>query len=104
MTWHFFGAYITVISLKLAYSSYEVSMKPEESVECHQTLSSQVGSWHEAKGLVNCIYKPCPTALYSAVQSCCSSLSHNALHHCLSSNNSLETAKEIFSTIAGAGD
>ena len=26
----------------------------------------------EGKGLVNCVYKPCPAALYSAAQSCCS--------------------------------
>ena len=65
-------------------------MMPKESAECHQTLSSQVvGSWHKTKGLVNCVYKPCPAALYSAVQSHCRSLLHDALHHCLSSNNSL---------------
>ena len=28
--------------------SYKFLMKPEESVECHQTLSSWVGSGHEA--------------------------------------------------------
>ena len=39
---------------------------------------------------MNCIYKLCPTALYSAVQSDCSILSHDALRHCLSSNGSLE--------------
>ena len=45
------------------------------------------------KGLVNCVYKPCPTALYSAVQSCCNILSHDTLHHCLSSNSSLENSE-----------
>ena len=39
---------------------------------------------------MNCVYKPCPTALYSAVQSNCSILSHDAFHHYLSSNSSLE--------------
>ena len=43
----------------------------------------------EGKGLVNCVYKPCPTALYSAVQSHCSILSHDALCHCLSSNRTV---------------
>ena len=31
----------------------------------------------KGKGLVNCVYKLCPTALYSAVQSRCSILSHD---------------------------
>ena len=42
---------------------------------------------------MNCVYKPCPGALYSAPQSCCSILSHDALHHCLSSNSSLENSE-----------
>ena len=42
---------------------------------------------------MNCVYKPCPAALYSVVQSCCSILSHDTLHHCLSSNSSLENSK-----------
>ena len=29
----------------------------------------------KGKGLVNCVYKPCPAALYSVVQSHCSILS-----------------------------
>ena len=41
----------------------------------------------KGKDLVNCVYKPCPAALCSSVQSWCSILSHDALHHCLSSNN-----------------
>ena len=45
---------------------------------------------------MNCVYKPCPTALYSAVQSRCSILSHVTLHHYLSSNSSLENgAREL---------
>ena len=42
---------------------------------------------------MNCVYKPCPAALYSAVQSRCSILSHATLHHCLSSNSSLENSE-----------
>ena len=41
-------------------------------------------------GLVNCVHKSCPTALYSVVQSHCSILSHDTLHHHLSSNSCLE--------------
>ena len=62
------------------------------SLLCRNEVVSQARptSAKEGKGLVNCIYKLCPTALYSAVQSHCSILSHDALHHCLSSNGSLE--------------
>ena len=42
---------------------------------------------------MNSVYKPCPAALYSAVQSDCSILSHDALRHCLSSNSSLENGE-----------
>ena len=42
---------------------------------------------------MNRVYKLCPAALYSAVQSHCSILSHDALHHCLSSNSSLENGE-----------
>ena len=54
------------------------------------SLASQTHFCKRGKGLVNCVYKPCPATLYSAVQSCCSILSHDTLHHCLSSNSSLE--------------
>ena len=57
------------------------------------SLASQTHFRKRGKGLVNCIYKPCPAALYSAVQLCCSILSHDTLHHCLSSNNSLENSE-----------
>ena len=57
------------------------------------SLASQTHFRKRGKGLVNCVYKPCPTALYSAVQSCCSILSHDTLHHCLSSNSSLENSE-----------
>ena len=40
------------------------------------------------------VYKLCPAALYSAVQPRCSILSHNTLHHFLSSNSSLENATD----------
>ena len=45
--------------------------------------------------MVNCVhvYKPCPTALYSAVQSDCSILSHDTLRHCLSGNSCLENGE-----------
>ena len=42
---------------------------------------------------MNSVYKPCPAALYSAVQSHCSILSHDALRHCLSNNSSLENGE-----------
>ena len=42
---------------------------------------------------MNSVYKPCPAALYSAVQSDCSILSHDALRHCLSSNSSLKNGE-----------
>ena len=54
---------------------------------------TQPNSAKEGKGLVNSVYKPCPAALYSAVQSHCSILSHDALRHCLSSNSSLENGE-----------
>ena len=57
------------------------------------SLASQTHFRKRGKGLVNCVYKPCPAALYSAVPSCCSILSHDTLHHCLSSNSSLENSE-----------
>ena len=42
---------------------------------------------------MNCVYKQCPAALYSADQSRCSILSHDALLHCLSCNSSLESGE-----------
>ena len=50
-------------------------------------------SAREGKGLVSCVYKPCPAAQYSAVQSHCSILSHDTLRHCLSSNSRLENGE-----------
>ena len=42
---------------------------------------------------MNSVYKPCPATLYSAVQSDCSILPHDALRHCLSSNSCLENSE-----------
>ena len=53
----------------------------------HVNMTSLTSQTHfmkkEGKGLVNCVYKPCPTTLYSVGQSHCSILSHDALHRCL---------------------
>ena len=57
------------------------------------SLASQTHFRKRGKGLVNCVYKPCPAAVYSVVQSCCSIWSHDTLHHCLSSNSSLENSE-----------
>ena len=60
----------------------------------HYILSHKPGSLlQKGNGLVNCLYKPCPAALYSVIQSHCSVLSHDALHDFLSSNNSLENGE-----------
>ena len=56
------------------------------------------------KGLMNCVNKLCPAALYSAVQSQCSVLSYNTLHHCLSSNTGRQNGKrELGCLFATAG-
>ena len=57
------------------------------------SLASQTHFRKRGKGLVNCVHKPCPSALYSVPQSRCSILSHDALHHCFSSNSSLESSE-----------
>ena len=57
------------------------------------SLASQTHFRKRGKGLVNSVYKPCPGALHSAPQSRCSILSHDALHHCFSSNSNLENSK-----------
>ena len=54
------------------------------------SLASQIHFHKRGKGLVNCVYKLCSTILYSVVQSRCSILSHDTLHHCLSSNASFQ--------------
>ena len=62
----------------------------------------------KGKRLVKFVYKLCPTALYSVVQSHCSILSNDALHDCLSSNSSLQKGERarvrviIFSATAEA--
>ena len=57
------------------------------------SLASQTHFRKRGKGLVNSVYKPCPGALHSAPQSRCSILSHDALHHCFSSNYNLENSE-----------
>ena len=59
----------------------------------HTSLASQIHFCKRGKHLANCVYKPCPAALYSAVQSHCSILSHDTLCHCLCSNSSLENSE-----------
>ena len=55
------------------------------------------------KGLVNCIcvYKPCPTIPYGMIQSHYSILSHDTLHHCLSSNNDLKNCDSSLHKMIG---
>ena len=68
-------------------------VEPKKCVWAGCVLDSLVSWTHfhkKGKGLVNCIYKPCPVVLYSVVQSHCSILSHDVLHHYLSSNSCLE--------------
>ena len=60
----------------------------------HTSVASQIHFRKRGKHLANFVYKPCPTALYSAVQSRCSILSHDTLCHCLSSNSSLENSQK----------
>ena len=62
----------------------------------HLVSQARPSSTKEGKGLVNCVYQPCPAALYSAVQSHCSILSHDALRHCLSSNTSQRELGHLF--------
>ena len=57
------------------------------------SLASQTHLRKRGKDLVSCVYKSCPTALYSAVQSRCTILSHDTLHHCLSSTSNLENSE-----------
>ena len=49
----------------------------------HTSIIVRVGAqYKKGKGLVNCTYKLCSTASYSAVQLHYSLLSHDILHHC----------------------
>ena len=70
----------------------EVPLNSSEHCFC-TSLASQTHFRKRGKGLVNSVYKPCPGALHSAPQSRCSILSHDALHHCFSSNSNLENSK-----------
>ena len=49
MTQHFFGAEISYQFATMHTASYEFLMRPKESAECHQTLSSWVESGHETR-------------------------------------------------------
>ena len=62
------------------------------SLSVTSTLVSQARptSANKGKGLVNCVHKLCPATLHNAAQSCYSILSHDTLHHHLSSSNGLE--------------
>ena len=76
-----------------ARPSFSIFRGSGSETRCWTSLASQTHFRKRGKGLVNCVYKPCPAALYSAVQSSCSILSHDTLHHCLSSNSSLENSE-----------
>ena len=92
------GFYLALVNIAVSYHkvgflkkfSWILLQFPLSSKLVSQT---QPSSAKEGKGLVNCVYKPCPAALYSAVQLHCSVLSHDALRHCLSSNSSLENGE-----------
>ena len=58
-------------------------------------LQAWLTSAKKGKGLVNWVYKPCPTALYSAVQSHCSIVSHDPLYHWVA-KAVLKTAEESY--------
>ena len=59
----------------LDFSNKNGSME-EVKMEAYCFLVSQAFR-KKGKGLVNCVCKPCPAALYSVVQSHCSILSHD---------------------------
>ena len=59
----------------LDFSNKNSSME-EVKMDAYCFLVSQAFGI-KGKGLVNCVCKPCPAALYSVVQSHCSILSHD---------------------------
>ena len=61
-----------------------VSLGPNQSRKPDPLLQEK------GKGLLNCVYKPCPTTMYSMAQPC---LQYDTLHHCFSSSSSLENGK-----------
>ena len=71
----------------------KLPVKCEEGGMVLFSLASQTHFRKGGKGLVNSVYKPCPGTLHNAPQSHCSILSHDALHHCFSSNSNLENSK-----------
>ena len=79
------------IGITLVVPAYNEQKRCKHLALCSKVVSqARPTSGKIGKGLVNCVYKPCPTALYSVAQSRCSILSHDTLHHYLSSNSSLE--------------
>ena len=76
-------------------STERVGQEEVGDVLCISLTSQTQFHRKEGKVLVNYIYKPCPTALYSAVQSCCSicHMTVNAINHCLSGISSLKNCE-----------
>ena len=61
------------------------------------SLASQTHFHKRGKGLVNCVYKPCPSALYSAPQSRCS-ICH-MMHYII-----VSVAVAVLKTVKGSQD
>ena len=70
--------------------AYTVPVRHTEDCYTYISLASHTFFHKNGKGLVNGVYKPCPTTPCSAVQSHYSILSHDTLHHHLSSSSGLE--------------
>ena len=71
-----------------------------ETSGCPTSLASRT-RFYKGKDLVNCLYTP--ATLYSVVQSHCSGLSHDKLHHSSSSVEKLwrkRASQDVFSTTA----
>ena len=62
------------------------------SIQYNTSLTSQTHFHKKGKSLVNYVYKLCPATTYGAVPSRYSILSHDTLHHRLSSNNGLKNS------------
>ena len=77
--------------LEVQFNSVSKCMVLQVTPTHSPSLASQT-HFCKKRGLVNCscIHRPCPATLYSVVQSRCSILQNDALHHCLSSNSNLE--------------
>ena len=96
---------VSLVSAAFRWLQHHSQMKPECNGE-GDSLSAIHVDWQweivsqarptfakGGKGLVDCVCKPCSAAVYSAVQSHCSILSHDTLCHCLSSNSGLENGE-----------